>query len=58
MAMARPLNMLDWVVIAALVIVAAVVIYLLRPLVIVIAIAAVGYLVYRWYTGRRLVRLS
>jgi hypothetical protein len=58
MAMARPLNILDWVVIAALVIVAAVLIYLLQPLVIVIAIAAVGYLIYRWYTGRRMVRVS
>jgi uncharacterized protein HemY len=56
--MARHLNMLDWVVIAVLIILAAVVIYLLRPLVIVIAIAAVGYLIYRWYTGRRMVRVS
>ena len=56
--MARPLNTLDCVVIAALVILAAVLIYLLRPLVIVIAIAAVGYLIYRWYTGRRMVRVS
>jgi hypothetical protein len=56
--MARPLGALDWLVIAALVILAAVVIYLLQPLVVVIAIAAVGYLIYRWYTGRRLVRLS
>ncbi|HEX2558145.1 MAG TPA: hypothetical protein VHK86_07470 [Nitrososphaera sp.] len=56
--MARPLRVLDWVVIAALVILAALVIYLLRPLVIAIAIIAVGYLIYRWYTGRRLVRVS
>jgi hypothetical protein len=56
--MARPLRALDWVVIAALVLLAALVIYLLRPLVIAIAIIAVGYLIYRWYTGRRLVRLS
>jgi len=56
--MARPLGALDWLVIAALVILAAIVIYLLQPLVVVIAIAAVGYLIYRWYTGRRLVRLS
>lgn len=49
--------MLDWIVIAVLVVVAAVLIYLLRPLVIIIAIAAVGYLIYRWYTGRRLVRV-
>lgn len=56
--MARPLRALDWVVIAALVILAALVIYLLQPLVIVIAIIAVGYIIYRWYTGRRLVRMS
>ena len=52
--MARPLRTLDWVVIAALVIVAAIVIYLLWPL--IIAIIAAGYFIYRWYTGRRLVR--
>ena len=56
--MARPLNMLDWLVIAVLVILAAIVIYLLRPLIIAIAIIAVGYLIYRWYTSRRVVRLS
>jgi hypothetical protein len=55
--MARPLRVLDWVVIAVLVILAALVIYLLRPLVIAIAIIAVAYLIYRWYTGRRLVRV-
>jgi Flp pilus assembly protein TadB len=54
--MARPLRALDWVVIAALVIVAAIVIYLLWPLVIAIAIIAAGYFIYRWYRGRRLVR--
>ena len=56
--MARPLNALDWIIIAALVIIAAVVIYFLQPLVVIIAIAAVGYLIYRWYTGRRVVRVS
>jgi Flp pilus assembly protein TadB len=56
--MARPLGALDLLVIGALIILAAIVIYLLQPLVVVIAIAAVGYLIYRWYTGRRLVRLS
>jgi hypothetical protein len=56
--MARPLRALDWVIIAVLVILAALVIYLLRPLVIAIAIIAVGYIIYRWYTGRRLVRTS
>lgn len=56
--MARPLGALDWVAIAALVILAALVIYLLQPLVVVIAIAAVGYLIFRWYTGIRLVRVN
>jgi hypothetical protein len=54
--MARPLRMLDWVVIAALVILAAILIYVLWPLVVAIAIIAAGYFIYRWYTGRRLVR--
>jgi hypothetical protein len=54
--MARTLRMLDWVVIAVLVIVAAVLIYVLWPLVVAIAIIAAGYFIYRWYTGRRLVR--
>jgi hypothetical protein len=54
--MARPLRALDWVVIAALVIVAAILIYVLWPLVVAIAIIAAGYFIYRWYTGRRLVR--
>jgi hypothetical protein len=56
--MARPLSALDWVVIAVLIVLAAIVIYLLRPLVIAIAIIAIAYLIYRWYTGRKLVRLS
>lgn len=56
--MARPLRALDWVIIAALVIVAAILIYLLWWLVIAVAIIAAGYFIYRWYTGRRLVRMS
>ena len=56
--MARPLRAIDWIVITVLVILAALVIYLLRPLVIAVAIIAVGYLIYRWYTGRRLVRVN
>jgi hypothetical protein len=56
--MARPLRALDWVVIAALVILAAVLIYVLWPLIIAIAIIAAGYFIYRWYTGRRLIRMS
>ena len=54
--MARPLRTLDWVVIAALVIVTAIIIYVLWPLVIAIAIIAAGYFIYRWYTGKRLIR--
>lgn len=56
--MARPLRAVDWVVIAALVILAAIVICLLQPLIVVIAIAALGYLIYRWYTGRRFARVN
>ncbi|HEY1249340.1 MAG TPA: hypothetical protein VGE97_10155 [Nitrososphaera sp.] len=56
--MARPLRALDWVIIAVLVIVAAILIYLLWWLVIAVAIIAAGYFIYRWYTGRRLVRMS
>ena len=56
--MTRSLGAIDWLVIGVLVIVAALLIYLLQPLVIVIAIAAVAYLIYRWYTGRRMVQLS
>ena len=55
--MARQLGVLDWLVIAVLVILAALVIYFLQPLVIVIAILAVAYLIYRWYTGRRTIRV-
>jgi len=54
--MARPLSALDWVVIVALVILAAIVIWLIKELVVVIVIIAVGYIIYRWYTGRRLIR--
>jgi hypothetical protein len=56
--MVRPLRLLDWIVIAILVIIAAIVIYLLKPLVIAIAIIAVAYLIYRWYTGKRLVKVG
>jgi len=51
--MARPLNILDILVIAALIILAAIVIYLLRPLIVVLMIIGVGYLIYRWYTRRK-----
>ena len=56
--MARPLRLMDWAVIGILVILAALVIWLLRPLIVVIAIIAAAYLIYRWYTGRRLVRMT
>ncbi len=55
--MARALGIVDLAIIAILIIIAAAIIYLLRPLVIAIAIIAAGYLVYRWYTGKGLVRL-
>jgi hypothetical protein len=54
--MARPLRTLDWVVIAVLVIIAALLIIYLWPLVIAIVVIAAGYFIYRWYTGRRLMR--
>ena len=56
--MARPLSPIDWLVIGALVVLAAIIMYFLQPLVIVIAIIAVAYLIYRWYTGRRMLRVS
>ncbi|MFL6309994.1 MAG: hypothetical protein ACJ70T_08360 [Nitrososphaera sp.] len=56
--MARPLRALDWIVIAVLVILAAIILWLLKELIVVIAIIAVGYIIYRWYTGRRLVRMG
>ncbi|HEU4823343.1 MAG TPA: hypothetical protein VFS97_07960 [Nitrososphaeraceae archaeon] len=54
--MARPLNILDIVVIAALIILTAIAIYLLRPLIIVQVIIGVGYLIFRWYTHRKALR--
>ena len=54
--MARPLNILDILVIAALIILAAIVIYLLRPLIIVLVVIGVGYLIYRWYSRRKALR--
>ncbi|HKX80985.1 MAG TPA: hypothetical protein VJL54_01890 [Nitrososphaera sp.] len=49
------LTIADWIIIAVLVIVAAVVIYFLTPLAIAIAIIAAAYFIYRWYTGHRTV---
>ena len=54
--MVRTLNIIDIIVIAVLVIIAALIIYLLRPLIIAIVIIAAGYLIYRWYTKRKLFR--
>lgn len=56
--MARPLGVLDVIVIAVLVVLAALLIYFLQPLVIAIAIIAAAYLIYRWYTGRRVIRVT
>lgn len=46
---ARPLGILDILIIAALVIVAAIVIYFLWPLVIAIIIIGAAYYIYKWY---------
>ena len=54
--MARALNLTDIIIIAILVIIAAVLIYLLRPLIIAIVIITAGYFIYRWYTKRKLLR--
>ena len=55
--LARSLSLFDIIIIAVLIIIAALVIYFLRPLVISIAIIAAGYFIYRWYTKRKMVRL-
>jgi uncharacterized protein (UPF0333 family) len=39
------------------VIIAALVIYFLWPLVVVVAIIAAAYFIYRWYTGKSTVRV-
>lgn len=55
--MARPLGMIDWLVIIALIIIAAVIIYFLWPLAVAVAIIAAAYFIYKWYTGQRTVSL-
>jgi hypothetical protein len=55
--LARSLSVFDIIIIAVLIIIAALVIYFLRPLVIAIAIIAAGYFIYRWYTKRKMVRV-
>jgi len=53
MTMARALRTLDWLVIAALVIIAAIIIVFLWPLAVAVAVIAAAYFIYRWYTGQR-----
>ena len=53
MTMARALRTLDWLVIAALVIIAAIIIVFLWPLAVALAVIAAAYFIYRWYTGQR-----
>lgn len=47
------LKLSDGVVIALLIIFAAIVVYLLSPLIIAVLIIAIGYFVYRWYTNHQ-----
>ncbi len=51
--MARSLGILDWLVIAILVIVAIILIFVLWPLVIALVIIGVAYLIYKWYKANR-----
>ena len=55
--MARPMRALDWLIILALVIIAALVIYFLWPLAVAIVIIAAAYFIYKWYTGQGTVRV-
>ena len=47
------LKLRDIAIIAILIVFAAVVIYLLSPLIIAVAIIAIAYFVYRWYTNNK-----
>lgn len=47
------LKLRDIAIIAILIIFAAVVIYLLSPLIIAVVIIAIAYFVYRWYTNNK-----
>jgi len=47
--MARSLGIIDVLILAALIIVAAIVIYFLWPLIIAIIIIGAAYLIYKWY---------
>jgi hypothetical protein len=53
---ARPLGILDIIVIAILIIVAAIVIVFLWPLVVLVAIIAAAYFIYKWYKRERVLR--
>jgi len=55
--MARSMRALDWLIIAVLVIIAALVIYYLWPLAVAIAIIAAAYFIYKWYTGQSSIRV-
>jgi hypothetical protein len=48
---------LDWLIVAVLVIIAALVIYYLWPLAVAIAIIAAAYFIYKWYVGKPSVRV-
>jgi uncharacterized protein HemY len=52
-SVARPLGITDILIIAALIIVAAIVIYFLWPLVIAIVIIGAAYYIYKWYRYKR-----
>lgn len=51
--MARSLRAVDWLVLAVLIVIAAIIIYFVTPLAILIAIAAAAYFIYKWYVGDR-----
>jgi uncharacterized RDD family membrane protein YckC len=50
---ARPLGVLDVLIIAVLVIAAALVIYFLWPLIVAIIIIGAAYYIYKWYRRSR-----
>jgi hypothetical protein len=50
--MTKSLGVLDILIIAALIIIAALVIYFLWPLVVAVVIVGVGYYIYKWYRKR------
>jgi len=50
--LARPLSVLDIIIIAVLVIIAAIVISFLWPIVIALVIIGAAYYIYKWYRHR------